>query len=530
MNNKFKIVVPSYNNEKWIETNIESIKEQNYANFEVLYINDKSTDRTEELYHKFVGDDPKWTLQNNEVNRKRPYNVAPKNLAHFFNDPEEILLFVDGDDWLPNAGVLEQVNDLYNNREVWMTYGGMVCWRGGDKFEQAHPQNTHYPPDTHAMNSYRTDHWRASHLRSFKWWLYEKVKDEDLRYSVTNEYYHAEDLASSFPCLEMCPKDRIGVLDFTSYVWNGGEDADGNTAERQAQPNHWEMETECRQKAPYKEILDGRGIIVPKLAGGLGNMMFQIAASYSFAKEVGSKFAIDYQHIGTLHGHPTNYRLSTFKNIPEIEGLSSSALLFKEGQYNYEAINTGGFINKELYIDGYYQSYKYFEKHIDDIISLFSPNVTEMGAMNNIYGHLFDKETVSIHVRRGDYENLSDYHVNLPASYYLDAMACFDTNVRFIVFSDDIEWCKKKITLLNTDVEFITDEPDWMDLYLMTWCNHNIIANSTFSWWGAFLNTNKNKKVVIPDQWFGPSQPSTVNTRDLFPKEWKTVNELSSNN
>ena len=290
------------------------------------------------------------------------------------------------------------------------------------------------------------------------------------------------------------------------------------------------METECRQKAPYKEILDGRGIIVPKLAGGLGNMMFQIAASYSFAKEVGSKFAIDYQHIGTLHGHPTNYRLSTFKNIPEIEGLSSSALLFKEGQYNYEAINTGGFINKELYIDGYYQSYKYFEKHIDDIISLFSPNVTEMGAMNNIYGHLFDKETVSIHVRRGDYENLSDYHVNLPASYYLDAMACFDTNVRFIVFSDDIEWCKKKITLLNTDVEFITDEPDWMDLYLMTWCNHNIIANSTFSWWGAFLNTNKNKKVVIPDQWFGPSQPSTVNTRDLFPKEWKTVNELSSNN
>ena len=66
MNNKFKIVVPSYNNEKWIATNIESIKEQNYANFEVLYINDKSTDRTEELYHKYVGNDPKWTLQNNE--------------------------------------------------------------------------------------------------------------------------------------------------------------------------------------------------------------------------------------------------------------------------------------------------------------------------------------------------------------------------------------------------------------------------------------------------------------------------------
>ena len=114
MNNKFKIVVPSYNNEKWIATNIESIKEQNYSNFEVLYINDKSTDRTEELYHKYVGNDPKWTLQNNEKNMQRPHNVAPKNLAHFFNDPEEILLFVDGDDWLSNAGVLEQVNEFYN--------------------------------------------------------------------------------------------------------------------------------------------------------------------------------------------------------------------------------------------------------------------------------------------------------------------------------------------------------------------------------------------------------------------------------
>ena len=163
-------------------------------------------------------------------------------------------------------------------------------------------------------------------------------------------------------------------------------------------------------------------------------------------------------------------------------------------------------------------------------MSLFSPNETEKIAMNNHYGHLFAKETVSIHIRRGDYENLSDYHVNLPESYYLDAMTCFSTDVRFIVFSDDIEWCKQKINLPNTDVQFIIGESDWMDLYLMSWCNHNIIANSTFSWWGAFLNTNKNKKVVIPDQWFGPSQPSNVNTKDLFPEEWKTVNELSNKN
>ena len=523
MNNKFKIVVPSYNNEKWIATNIESIKEQNYANFKVLYINDKSTDRTEELYHKYVGNDPKWTLQNNEENMQRPHNVAPKNLAHFFSDPEEILLFVDGDDWLSNAGVLEQVNEFYNENNCWMTYGGMVCWRGGDKIEQAHPQNSQYPPQIHANNAYRRDHWRASHLRTFKWWLYEKIKDEDLRYTVTGEYYHAEDLAASYPCLEMCPKEKIGVLDFTSYVWNGGEDADSNTAERQAKPNHWEMETECRSKTPYKEIRGDSGIIVPKLAGGLGNMMFQIAASYSFAKDVGSSFGIDYQHIGTLHGHPTNYRMNMFKNIPEVQPLNNDALLYKEGQYTYEPIDTSAFINKVMYVDGYYQSYKYFEKYANDIKMIFSPNETEKTAISNTYGHLFNKETVSIHVRKGDYESLSDYHVNLSIDYYKNAINVFDKDCRFLVFSDNIEWCKREFPK-DIDIHFIEGETDWLDLYLMAWCNHNIIANSTFSWWAGFLNQNEGKQVIIPDVWFGPSQPSTVNTKDLFPPEWKKVN------
>ena len=66
-----------------------------------------------------------------------------------------------------------------------MTYGGMVCWRGGDKIEQAHPQNSQYPPQIHANNAYRRDHWRASHLRTFKWWLYDKIKDEDMNLLCT---------------------------------------------------------------------------------------------------------------------------------------------------------------------------------------------------------------------------------------------------------------------------------------------------------------------------------------------------------
>jgi hypothetical protein len=94
----------------------------------------------------------------------------------------------------------------------------MYCYPSGDI---ANPQNTPYSNDTHQLNSYRKDYWRASHLRSFKWHLYKQIKEIDMKYSKTKKYYfHAEDLATSFPCLEMCPQHKIGVVNFPTYMFN----------------------------------------------------------------------------------------------------------------------------------------------------------------------------------------------------------------------------------------------------------------------------------------------------------------------
>jgi len=132
-----------------------------------------------------------------------------------------------------------------------MTYGGMVCYPSG---ETSYPQNTHHSDKVHQDNSYRRDDWRASHLRTFKWGLYNKIKQEDLLYSKTKQhYFHAEDLATSYPCLEMCPKEKIGVLDFYSYVFNATPTNRERGVAREAEAGY-ELELEIRNAVPYKQL------------------------------------------------------------------------------------------------------------------------------------------------------------------------------------------------------------------------------------------------------------------------------------
>lgn len=251
--NKFKIVIPSYNNEAWVEPNLASILNQTYTNYEVLYIDDHSTDDTFYKVYSIVGKLDNWTLVSNEENRRRGYNISPYNtyVQSFMKDDEDILVFVDGDDWLYDDYVLEKLNDFYNDKDCWMTYGGMICYPSG---QPGNPQNSPYPDAVHQANAYRRDHWRASHLRTFKWHLYKQIRKEDMCYSKTGEYYfHAEDLATSFPCLEMCPQDKIGVLDFFSYVFNETPSNRERGVAREAEAG-MDLENEIRNQKPYDKL------------------------------------------------------------------------------------------------------------------------------------------------------------------------------------------------------------------------------------------------------------------------------------
>lgn len=255
MNNiKFKIVVPSYNNESWIEPNLASIIHQEYENYQVLYIDDASTDDTYGIVNHVVADLPNWKVVRNEKNMRRGYNISPysQHMQDFLTDNEDVLVFVDGDDWLYDDKVLTKLNDFYNKENYWMTYGKMISYPGG---EEGNPQNSLYPDAVHQANAYRKDSWRASHLRTFKWHLYKQIRKEDLCYSKTGEYYfHAEDLATSYPCLEMCPQNKIGVLDFYSYVFNATPSNRERGIAREAEAG-MELENEIRNQKPYDKLI-----------------------------------------------------------------------------------------------------------------------------------------------------------------------------------------------------------------------------------------------------------------------------------
>lgn len=251
--NKFKIIIASYNNEQWVEYNIASILNQTYTNYEVIYIDDCSQDNTFKKVAEIIEDNDKFSIIKNETNLGGTYNHI-----RFFDtlEDEEILVLVDGDDWLFDETVLEKLNSYYNEKDVWMTYGKFYTWDGEDATE-AHPQNTAFSDFTHRHRFYRRDIWRSSHLRTYKGFLVKSIDKQDFISKIDNKlFWHAGDLALAFPCLEMCSKEKIGILDFPSYVYNASKISQERTSQRESADNH-KYEIEIRNKKTYKRDLSG---------------------------------------------------------------------------------------------------------------------------------------------------------------------------------------------------------------------------------------------------------------------------------
>jgi hypothetical protein len=154
----------------------------------------------------------------------------------------------------------------------------------------------------------------------------------------------------------------------------------------------------------------------------------------------------------------------------------------------------------------------------NEILELFKIDDETNQKLINKYGELLKLDTCSIHVRRGDYLGLQNHHPIQPIEYYQKAINLIGEDKHFLIFSDDIKWCEENFSFLNNKT-FVSDNLDYEDLYLMSMCNNNILANSTFSWWGAWMNQNENKQVIIPSKWFGISN-SHLNTNDLYCDKW----------
>ena len=344
MNNKFKIIIPSYNNEDWIECNVSSVLNQTYTNYEVLYINDTSTDNTlnkiNELKSNYNLDN--WTIINNLTNKGAMYNYF-EHLNDFITDDEDILIHLDGDDWLYDENVLEKLNNFYNDKECWMTYGGFVCYgdqKQGSALEEEittklpYPQNTPYPDFIHDYKLYRKDQWRASHLRTFKGFLINSLDKNDLRSLIDKNYYwHAADLAMMFPCMEMCGKERIGVVDFYTCVYNqSNENTVVRTQERESEDNK-KYEVEIRNRKKYREgINKGKLPLVNCFGAGVEICSMPTKFSYCFEQTDG-EFDMVLLNDGEILDY-LNGNIGVYKNVPIVARLHEQRDYFQKNLMN----------------------------------------------------------------------------------------------------------------------------------------------------------------------------------------------------
>ena len=243
-----------------------------------------------------------------------------------------------------------------------------------------------------------------------------------------------------------------------------------------------------------------------ELSGGLGNYMFQVAAGYTLAKENDDDFCIDFDSAVQVHRNINNYKSNILRKVKNQK--CHVEYYYQEDNFTYEKLP----YTKDLLLKGYFQSEKYLDREL--ILDLYSIDAKS-------YSHISDKyfpvdKVVSLHVRRGDYLDKIDRHPPTELSYCKDAIDHFGSNYNFYVMSDDINWCKEN--LKGDNIIFIEDEPDYVDLWLMSLCEHNIITNSSFSWWGSWLNKYQDKIVIAPKVWFGPNK--NLNPKDIYCEEW----------
>jgi len=259
--------------------------------------------------------------------------------------------------------------------------------------------------------------------------------------------------------------------------------------------------------------------------GQLGNQMFQFSALKGIASHRGYDFCIPNHSELIVDALGNHLRIELFapfklKNFSEKNiGVNNSVSVIEEKHFHFDE----DFFNNcsdNVCLVGYFQTEKYFSHIRKELLEDFE----FIDDIQNPCKQMMEDTNlpVSLHIRRGDFLRNSGNHHNLGLDYYESALNLFENDRQVIIFSDDPIWCKEQS--IFKDDRFLISEADnpYIDLCLMSMCSDFIIANSTFSWWGAWLSQNLNKKVVAPSKWFGPNNQHH-DTKDLFPENWVII-------
>ena len=257
--------------------------------------------------------------------------------------------------------------------------------------------------------------------------------------------------------------------------------------------------------------------VIGEMMGQLGNQLFIIAATVALAIDNGATPLFPDLATANRENSPLN-REKIYSHLALNLNPPSSPILsrYVEPYFHYAKIP----YNPCMSISGYFQSEKYFLHHKETILNLFAPPKYILDELTAKYQVLMQHpNTVAIHYRSYEKED-SDHNVYAlcDLEYYYEAIAQFPQNSIFVVFSNQIEWCKQNFKNIPRTFYYIDNQPHYHDLYLMSFCKHQIICNSSFSWWGAYLNRNPDKIVIAPSKWFNPKY--IAETEDLIPEEW----------
>lgn len=253
------------------------------------------------------------------------------------------------------------------------------------------------------------------------------------------------------------------------------------------------------------------------LMGGLGNQMFQIshAIAQGLKNNKPSKFR-PLSYTPMQANQPTKYLDNIFRNVEFTNNIPDTVRI--QSGWNYTPINPSWETSVEFF--GYFQSNKNFLGYDKQIKKLFEPTEDFIKKINLIYPEINNEKTVSLHIRRGDYLTISHIHPVIDKSYIDEAINQNGDYSNLFIFSDDIEWVKENLHYPNQII--VSELEDYEELWMISLCKNNIMSNSSFSWWGSFLNKNENKKVFVPDIWFGDSL--NHNTEDIYLKSWNKIN------
>jgi hypothetical protein len=270
--------------------------------------------------------------------------------------------------------------------------------------------------------------------------------------------------------------------------------------------------------------------------GGLGNQLFQIFTTISYAIKTNNEY--HFLKLKTLGGgESTTLRYTYWDTLlkklqPILVEQLPEMMMIRETFFEFQELPVTLMKNRNIYIHGYFQSYKYIQQHFDLICKILEIKKQQRKVLEKCE---LTKEklmnTISMHFRLGDYKKITHFHPIMNSDYYINSLHTIQKNYPDKTFSvyyfcedEDLEIVKETIqhceqTFPNIQFERAPQMlEDWEQMLFMSQCSHNIIANSSFSWWGAYFNSSTEKMVCYPSMWFG----STIenNTKDLCPPEW----------